>query len=564
MLNVFLRHYNALVALARPEGLPAPSATGPAREWALAGAHLAMRRDLADMPLSKRLADPAAYLALQRGRRQALEALTPVEADAAALERIVDLICMICEEATWSENPKGAPFDDEQHPEIDFQCAETLMLLAWVSRALGERLGSRVTGKLVYEARRRVFSPFLAHGDYPFMRAVGPRSALARRPLCILADILLSAILLESDASRRGAVIRQALRLIDQAAQAREQRAAALEDELAETAAATDLCLLLRKLTRGEVDLTDACPTADWLDGLLFPWIAGDCFADPGGGGMRPALSGQELFRVGVAAGDEALTRLGAALHRMGRRPSATVTGRFLDLGCAGMLSATVDAPPRLKHAATARNRVMLSRFSGMTACLHTGGGRANAGQLILFCGDKPILVEVPGRANVPLIGGADQIADPGERAPEAAFGADPCPADFEVQPDRELMSVDLTNAWPARVGARSIQRTAMALRREGALRLVDAFDLETPAAVTFRFYTPQRPERLMNGLRLGPVDMVWEGELACDVQPLDARFPEGDADGRPLYGITLAPAQPVGRGFFTFMFQSSPDTSSR
>ena len=158
---MFLRHYNVLTALARPEGLPSPLATGQAREWAQAGAHLAMSRELAGMPLSARLHDPAAYLRLQKARRQALEALIAVDADAPALERITDLICMLCEEATWSENPKGAPFDDDQHPEIDFQCAETLMLLAWVSRALSDRLGSRVTGKLLYEARRRVFSPFL-------------------------------------------------------------------------------------------------------------------------------------------------------------------------------------------------------------------------------------------------------------------------------------------------------------------------------------------------------------------------------------------------------------------
>lgn len=552
---MFLRHYNLLAALARPEGLPAPAATGPAREWAQAGAHLAMSRELSGMPLSRRLSDPAAYLRLQGGRRQALEALIAVEADGASLERVIDLICMLCEEATWSENPKGAPFDDDQHPEIDFQSAETLMLLAWTHRALSERLGSRVTGKLLYEARRRVFSPFLAHGDYPFMRTVGPGSGACRRPLCILTDILLSAILIETDAARRGAVMKQALRLIDQGIRDRERRTLPLSDELAETAAVTDLCQLLRKLTRGEMDLTGEYPTADWLDALLFPWLAEGCFADPASGSLCPRLSGQELFRVGLSSGDEALAALGAALHRAGRRPSATVTGRLMDFGCAGMLSAQVDKPPRLKHAATARNRVMLSRFAGMTACLHTGGGQGNAGSLILFCGDRPILVETPGRAGVMSIGGTAQLADPSERAPEAAFGADACPADFEAQSDRELMSVDLTNAWPEAVGARSVQRTAMALRREGALRLVDAFDLEAPAPVTFRFYTPQRPERLMDGLRLGPVDMRYEEGLSLDIAPLKARFPEGDAAGEALYAVTLTTEQPVSRGFFTFSF---------
>lgn len=552
---MFLRNYQAISALARPEGVPSPLAAGTAKEWAQAGAHLAMGRDLPAMALSQRLSDPAAYRRLQRGRRQALEALTLVEADGAQLARAIDLICMIAEEATWSENAKGAPFDDEQHPEIDFQCAETLMLLAWTQRAMGEKLGSRVSGKLLYEARRRVFSPFLAHSDYPFMRFSGAFTSGGGRPMCVLSDILLAAILLETDAARRGAVMKLALRLIDEAVQSRENRPLPLADELAETAAVTDLTLLLRKLTRGEVDLTADYPTPDWLDGLLFPWLTGDIFVDPVTGDMRPPLSGQELFRVGLAVGDEALTALGAALHRAHKRPSATVTGRVLDLSCAAMLTAEGNKPPRLKHAATTRNQLMQSRFGGLVCAMHTGGGRGNAGSLVLFAGDRPILVETPKGAGVPVIGGVRQLAAPHEQAPEAAFGGDICPADFEVRPDREILSVDLTRAWPVQVGARSVQRTAMVLRDEATLRLVDAFDLETPKPVAFQFLTPQKPERLVQGLRLGPVDLAWEGELSCDIAPTGERFPTGDPAGDALWRVTLATATPVGRGFFTFSF---------
>ena len=551
---MFLRSYQILTALARPEGLPSPVAAGAAREAAQEAARLAMGRDLPAMPLSQRLADPAAYLRAQRGRRQALEALMLVEPDASALTRIVDLLCMICEESAWSRNAKGAPFDDEQHPEIDFQCAETLMLLAWTHRALGERLGSRVSAKLLYEARRRVFSPFLAHSDYPFMRFGGVKGAGGERPLCILSDILLSAILLEADAARRAAILKQALRLLDMGIDSRDARPLPLVDELAETAAVTDLTLLLRKLTRGEMDLTADYPTPDWLDGLLFPWLEGDFFADALTGDLRPPLSGQELFRVGLAANDEALTALGARLHRMRSRPSATVTGRALDLSCAAMLAAENSKPPRLKHAATARNRLMLSRIGAMTCAMHTGGGRGNAGSLLLFEGERPILVEIPGTADTPLIGPYAQLDAPGEQIPEAAFGGDVCPADFDARPDGEQMSVDLTRAWPAKAGVRSMQRTAMVIRGEGALRLVDAFDLETPAPVTFRFITPQKPERLMDsGLRLGPVDMHWEGSLSCDIAQLNAAFPAGDPAASPLWRVTLATPEPVGRGFFTF-----------
>ena len=558
---MFFRGYNLLNSMARPESLPSPLATGPAREWASAGAHLAMSRDLPAMRLSQRLSDPEAYLRLQKGRRQALEALMAVEPDGPRLERVVDLICMIVEESSWAENPKGAPFDDDQHPRIDFQSAETLMLLAWVQRAMGERLGTRVSAKLQYEARRRIFSPFLAHTDYPFMRFMGPASARPDRPLCILSDILLASVLLETDAGRRAAVTKQALRLIDQAVQARDRHTEPLADALAETAAVTDLCTLLRKLTRGQLDLTEVYPTSDWLDALLIPWIDGDCFIDPATGQMDPALSGQALFRVGLASGDEALSALGAALHRQKRVPSATVTGRMLDLSCAGMLSAQIDKPPKLKHAATARNRLMISRFSGLTCALHAGGDKANAGSIVLFADEVPILVETPNRASLPVIDGLAQLIAPGENAPEAAFGADVCPSDFQTRPDRDLLSVDLTNAWPARLGARSIQRTAMVLRKDRVLQLVDAFDLEKPARVTFRFITPQSPKMIRpdgtttEAVRLGPVTLSWEGEMRCEIAALDERFSIGEGSGELLRCVSLTPVNPVGRGFFPFYF---------
>ena len=558
---MFFRGYNLLNSMARPESLPSPLATGPAREWASAGAHLAMSRDLPAMRLSQRLSDPEAYLRLQKGRRQALEALMAVEPDGPRLERVVDLICMIVEESSWAENPKGAPFDDDQHPRIDFQSAETLMLLAWVQRAMGERLGTRVSAKLQYEARRRIFSPFLAHTDYPFMRFMGPASARPDRPLCILSDILLASVLLETDAGRRAAVTKQALRLIDQAVQARDRHTEPLADALAETAAVTDLCTLLRKLTRGQLDLTEVYPTSDWLDALLIPWIDGDCFIDPATGQMDPALSGQALFRVGLASGDEALSALGAALHRQKRVPSATVTGRMMDLSCAGMLSAQIDKPPKLKHAATARNRLMISRFSGLTCALHAGGDKANAGSIVLFADEVPILVETPNRASLPVIDGLAQLIAPGENAPEAAFGADVCPSDFQTRPDRDLLSVDLTNAWPARLGARSIQRTAMVLRKDRVLQLVDAFDLEKPARVTFRFITPQSPEMIRpdgtttEAVRLGPVTLSWEGEMRCEIAALDERFSIGEGSGELLRCVSLTPVNPVGRGFFPFYF---------
>ena len=536
---MFYRGSTLVTGLASAEALPAFRAPAAQAERCREAAERAMRRDLPAMKLSERLADPAGWRRLQRARRQALEALIPLEPDKAAVARAVDLICMIAEESAWSENPEGAPFDDERRPEIDFQCAETAALFGWASRCLGEALPPRVQGKLAYEARRRVFSPFLAHGDYPFMRGQGAR------PLCILSDILISAVLLESDESRRSAILKQAMRQLDAAIAQRESRIESLSDAAAETGAVTDLAALLRKLSRGQVDLTQVYPTSEWLDGLLFPWVEGGCFVDPAAMTLFPQVSGAELFRIGLAAGDEALTALGAKLARSNPLPSATVTARLMDLNQAAMLGAEAGRVPRLKYAATAGNRLMLSRLGGLTCALHTGGGKGNAGNLVLFAEELPILPETPAGASVPMIAGQGQS----EQAMLAASG------DFAAREDQEQLTVDLTNAYPISALVRAFQRTCMAMRREGVLRLVDALELTQPAPVVFRFITVQKPAAAGNALRLGPVELTWETPFKVRVVELSARFPEGSAEGQPLYRVEFTTPQPVSRGYFSFCF---------
>ena len=541
---MFYHGASVILTLGRAASLPSPVAPEAMAQWAREQAERAMARPAASMPLSQRLARPEDYRRLQRQRRRDAEALLRLGQDPQTLPRLMDLLCAIMEESSWADRGGEEAFDDEGHPEIDFQCAETAVLLAWVARGMGGALDSRTQAKLLYEVRRRVFSPFLAHMDYPFMRGRGPR------PMAILADILLSALILESDTSRRGAILKHTLRQLDQCAAMLERKNEALADAAAETGAVTDLALLLRLATQGDFDVTAEYPREDWLDDLLFAWIDGEYFVDPPTGDMRPAISGAEFYRIGLTAGDEALAGLGARLWRLTRRPSATVTGRIMDLSCAAQLEAESAKPPRLKHAATAGNRLMASRFSGFTCAMHTGG-RANAGDLVLFYSGRPILVETPAGGSLPVMDGSGQLPLPDE----------PCEADFELRNDREAMSIELTHAYKTSALLRSYQRTAMimrpdgAIRHEGMLRLVEAMELTSPNHVTFVFLTPEAPAAIRRGLRLGPVELTWDAELDCRVETLDERFPAGADAGNPLTRIELTTAQPVSRAFFNFNF---------
>ena len=539
---MFYRSYPVLTAHARPEAIAAPKAPAALADRANSDIMRAMSRELRAMNLTERLSDPAGYLKLQRARRASLEALLTAPAEKAVISRAVDLICMITEEAVWSENSALAPFDDESRPEIDFQCAETCMLLGWTRRALGAQLDAvspRICARMLAEARRRVFMPFLAHGDYPFMRGRGPR------PMAVLCDVMLSAILLETDGARRTAVLKLGLRLLDQLIAGMDGRRVQLpgviplEDLACDVAAVTDFTLLCRRVTRGEMDLTPEYPAPEWLDAILFSWMEGEYFADPAGGTLKPRLSGAELFRIGLAANDAALAALGAGMDRKRSLPSATLTGRILDMNGAGLMAAETRRPPRLKHAAAPMNATMCARFSGLTFAMHTGGGRANAGDILVFADRQPVIVGLPGFSSLPVIGGRAQIP-----MPDA-----PCEAEFRVKADRELMSVDLSRAYPPSVPVQSCQRTAMIMREEGMMRIVDAVELAEPAVVAFRFYVTCQPFHREGVMHIGPVDFAWEGDLEYSVQDAGPApdFPGG------LSLITLTTPQPVAQGYYTF-----------
>lgn len=530
---MFTQIFPALMSHCRSESLKLPEPSDARRARAELDAAEALRGPLGGMTLSERLTDPAAYRALQGRRREALLLLLLSEPSQENLARIVDLIGMIIEESAWSEPSGGARFDDDSHPRIDLACAETAVLLAWCVKILGprlDRLDTSISMRIRGEVRRRVLRPAMVHDDYPFMRGEGAC------PIAVCADILVCALLLESDEARLGRVVKPMLRRLDEVCGRHGRELRPLRESLSDISAATDLVSLLRMMTHQMVDLSGSVPAGDWLDELLYPWIQDEWFNDPAGDGMRPALSGGDLFRVGRAAGDEPLAQLGAHLYHQNHLPSQTVTGRLMEAAQADLLESTFGKPQRLRYAALRNNLLMAARVPDLYCSLHVGGGRGNAGDIALFASGTPILVdagrEISARS-VPILADRDQLAAPPR----------PCIADFEARQDQEILSVDVTSAYPAACELRSYQRTVLTLRREQVVRIVDALDFAAPHSVTFRFVCAVKPVLLNGAVRLGPVRMTWEGDFNAVAVPLSPT----------LTLLELTAPQPIRQSFFTF-----------
>ena len=466
------------------------------------------------MTLTERLGDPSAWHKLQTDRRRQLESLLWVETTPQSLAAMADLIDEICAEGAWGA---AVPLDDPFRPAIDLQAAETGALMAWLVRKHGAKLNEchpALPVRMLSEVRRRLMTPIAAHDDYPFMAGRGACPAL------ISCDLLLCQLLMEKAPVRQQGTVKLLLRTLDRICGSRDRDLLPLSERLTDACAVADLARLIKRLTRGELDFTRDYPPESWMDDVLIPWINGEYFFDPAGTGMRPPLAGMDLFRLGYFTYDRAISALGAQLVRRSNRPCASLTGRILSMEYMRAAEDERATPPRLKRAASDSGMVMISRVDSFYAAVTGGGGRANAGDICLFADGLPILVDAGGEVHsLPLL---DDVA------PRIALQSPPA-TDANFSEERDILTADLSGIYPDEVMPAAYQRTLMTLRRDGTVRLVDAFDfIRKPSTLVFRFVTAQRPEIGANGVRLGPVLLTWDGDMKPDAEPMPcAAFPD-------------------------------------
>lgn len=493
--------------------LPVPR---PSDALAEGFAHAAMRAMTDDFPFmsaSERTSDPEGYRRMQQQRRRALESFLFVEPNQAALERMVDLIDLIAAENSWSA--EGKLFDDPFKPSIDLQAAETAALFGWIHRRHGQKLSEispRIPITMLSEVRRRLLSPVAVHSDYPFMNNSGDC------PVLILCDLLLACLLLETLPSRRQGPVKTILRLLDKLSAEQLSLNKPLWQHLADTCALADIARIIKRLTRGELDMTQDTPPEGWLDDALIPWISGEYFIEPVKGEMKAPISGMDVFRLGYFCRDKALSALGAQLFRLNERPCFSLTGRVLSLEYERAARDETAPPPKLRRAENESGSIMLSRVDGLLAAITKGCGRRNAGDIVLFADSTPILVDAGGSVvyrSLPAINGLDMLERPfSEIFTERDFAA-----------ERDVMSADLTPAYPEGCALAAYQRTLMTMRSDQSVRLVDAFEFIRPAQeISFRFVCAQKPLSLHSCVRLGPVSLSWDGDMSPEIFEINDR----------------------------------------
>lgn len=503
---------------------------------------ISVRSWQSDMRLSERMSRPRDYETLQQSRRSALEAILREEPTNESLRDAMDQICAICEESTWAQMTPDTPFEDEAFPKIDLNCAETAVLLGWAACILGKHFdrineekqyGSTILSRIQSEVRRRVFRFASAREEYDFVSGKSPYS------LTIAVDIALTVLLLERDKARLERLLHCLFKIIDALIGMHGRYYIPLEESVADIASVANLVYLIQRLTKGAVDLSRTTPDQECADEILFSWISGDYFVNPCGSGMQPQIAGSDVHRIGKIIGDKDLTALGAQLHMQRKIAPRTVTSRMLDPIFSSQMEGNIDKPPRLKYAALRGNRLMTVRMNDLYCAMHTGGGRCNVGEICMFMNGNPLIPFMSAASdarNLPKFNNCGQVEQPQQV----------CVADFTPYPDRETLSIDLTDAYPQECNLESYQRTIISMRGEHTLRLVEAVRFTAPASAAFTFYLTVRPTVVSGAVRIGQIRLTWEGELNVVQTPLEDGVTE----------LTFATNENIANGMFAFNFE--------
>lgn len=471
----------------RADELCIATPVGSAGAGLQAACSAALRREYADLPLSER--GGTEYGEIRRNRRSDLEALLRAGITPETRTRAADVACAICEESRWARDC-GADLGDEMHPDIDLFAAETASLMAWCANS--GTFDARTRARMVYELRRRIFTPIIAHDDYPFMTGAG------EHPLGILCAALSAAVLAEGDQSRLYTFLRRAAKIADTVIDL--EHVMPLRDALAEYTAATALWLMARKAA-GPSAMARALPKPAWLDEMLMASLGAGVFADPAGEGTVRDVNGADIFFMGHAAGDGALEALGATLYREHACEASCVNARMQADFSSEMIK-NMDPVPRLRHAALPGGRMMSVRGGGLMALMHAGG-RSNAGDICLYVENTPVIVTRPGGA--PVVNGVSCLDDLGV-------------GDCDFGEERADMSMDMTLCYPGAAKVRFYQRTFMLNRQGGVARMIDVIETDAAGKVEYAFATPYAPARLDGGARMGLGLMTWDCAGEADV----------------------------------------------
>jgi hypothetical protein len=494
--------------------------------------------------------------------------MAAVTLDDAWLDEVADGVTLLCEQSTWcwpahddTFDKHGAVVPTVTDPFLDLGAGEVVGQLAWLDHLLGAQLDARYPGlraRIRHEADVRVLTPFLERRDWHWLGLDGD---VHNWNAWIHGNVLVAALVLESDHVRRGRIVDLVVEGIDRYVAALPEDGAIDEgytywwNGACRTLEALDL---LRHATNGALDPA-AIPALRAT--VAFPHrmhLVGGWYLNVADGWARPPADQpwHALHRAARAVDDEQAAAHAAA-HRV---PGGPVADEVAGLG--RLLRALVDrtwrdavpgASPLPRDVWLGSTQVLLARCQGGSSRGLTLAAKAghngehhnhnDVGEVVVALGGVPVVVDAgrptytaqtfgPDRYsiwtmqsswhNVPEVRGTPQV--PGRK-----FAA----RDVTAVADDEnaALRMDIAGAYP-RDDVAHWWRTSRLDRSTGVVTVTDEWQLSGEAdgpttvhlllAGTVRTAEGRAEVDALEGA--GTAVLTWEPAVPCAamVRPLD------------------------------------------
>ena len=504
-----------------------------------------LSREVPPLRLGDFLEHPDVWLQNRLERRRRLRILTlaaAYEGGARYIRPLAETVWAVCEEAGWispdTARQDSDPLPDVDRPRVDAFSAETAMDLSVMCQIVGNPLSafSQRLIDMVYRCLEdRILRPFLERDD------------ALRDPTACLAGCMAAFLTFVTDDKRRWACMRKAWRMLEDALSALREDGSidgGLEEWLTYAERMGDCMELVRTATEGEIDLArlDA-PSRLFRIGVK-RFLTGGFFLNPGERSPRPRLDGVRIYRLGDFADDDMVRDLGVHLVRLygARGEDSDLWHESYRITRSPDILADQARPPRLLqcYLPDAQAFVARSRQNSDTGFLLAAYGGNNGeknthldvGNVLLFANGEPVLCDMGTFADtdlhsLPVVGGYTQQFGRQYRSQDAAC---------RLNEDYGLLTLDLSTAYPPGAAVYGWQRTAILIRDENSVQLIDAFDLTRRQSVRFCFITPFEPIVTSKHVQLGSVRMRWDPDLTAGVEKIPVR----DEALKEIWGDTL------------------------
>ena len=489
-------------------------------------AEKALSRPIPEMKASDWILFGDRYAQARLERRELLLSLALGEAVTGSgryLMKMIDLAWAITEESTWANTPDIALVNAPEEDDLSF---ETAALLAWVWQLCGkeiEKISREVCFRIEDSVAMRILTPFTAQEIPEWAQRRGGRT------FSRLLSLMTAFLLLDTDDSRRWAGIRRCLTMADNllaAIPADGVHPMGLEAWQKDAQALSDTAKLLMIATDGQANFRTDKKFLRFIDYPVSAHLGNGAFVNPDGQ-PTPSLDGETMFKIGDFVKNGSLCRLGAAIGRHKEYSGgASVTDKMLT---ALIHKKYLAEPARfpLRTRVSLPIGMLIGAYAGGFHAAITGGSRAvghpDAGNLYLTHMGEPVFFDLGTKMHtarchsVPSVNGI---------SPAKGFGG---AKDLEARFEDAFtyLLVNLAPAFPKEAGVRSWQRTVMLSPHETRVRIIEAYELSSPAEeIRLRFVTPVRPERNSDcSLRIGKAVFSWEGGFKAEIEKLENGF---------------------------------------